>query len=128
MVRVDLLNVLCPPPPPPPPPPPLATGHEYNSSGVFATNPRDAPGPVIFRESIVVGETTLSQQEVQQLVHSMGETYKGNRYHLLQRNCNHFSDELSTRLTNKHAPGWVSPRCSLPNVRQIILRLLTWGA
>mmetsp|Transcript_12596 Transcript_12596/g.35384 ORF Transcript_12596/g.35384 Transcript_12596/m.35384 type:complete len:197 (-) Transcript_12596:100-690(-) len=83
-------------------------GHEYTSSGIFATNPRDAPGPVIFRESIVVGETTLSQQEVQQLVHSMGETYKGNKYHLLERNCNHFSDELSARLTNTHAPGWVN--------------------
>ena len=86
---------------------PLA-GHEYNTSGIFATNPRDAPGPVIFRESIVVGETTLSQAEVQQAVYALGETFKGNSYHLLERNCNHFSEALTMRLTNHRTPGWVN--------------------
>eukprot|EP00191_Tetraselmis_sp_GSL018_P000103 CAMPEP_0177607354 /NCGR_PEP_ID=MMETSP0419_2-20121207/17872_1 /TAXON_ID=582737 /ORGANISM="Tetraselmis sp., Strain GSL018" /LENGTH=104 /DNA_ID=CAMNT_0019101929 /DNA_START=573 /DNA_END=887 /DNA_ORIENTATION=+ len=35
-------------------------------------------------------------------------SYKGNTYHLLQRNCNHFSDELAQRLTNRKLPGWVN--------------------
>lgn len=83
-------------------------GHEYDASGVFATNPRDAPGPVTFRESIEIGETTLSPQEVQQVVHEMGMTYKGNRYHLLQRNCNAFSNEFCLRLTGRSAPAWVN--------------------
>lgn len=60
-------------------------------SGVFATNPREAPGAVIFRESISMGDTNLSPQQVQALVQSMGQQYRGNRYHLLQRNCNHFA-------------------------------------
>eukprot|EP00873_Tetraselmis_striata_P001339 jgi/Tetstr1/421603/TSEL_012544.t1 len=96
-------------------------GHEYNTSGIFATNPRDAPGPVQFRESIVIGETTLSQQEVQLLVHRLGETFKGNRYHLLERNCNHFTDELSMQLTNKHAPGWVNRLAALAVLVHCIL-------
>jgi len=83
-------------------------GHEYNTSGIFATNPRDAPGPVIFRESVVVGETTLSQSEVQQAVYALGETFKGNSYHLLERNCNHFSESLTMRLTSHRTPGWVN--------------------
>lgn len=64
---------------------------------------------VIFRESIQVGTTQLSPQRVQQVVQEMGETYKGNAYHLLQRNCNHFSNDLCQQLTGQQAPLWVSP-------------------
>lgn len=83
-------------------------GHEYDYSGVFATKPRDAPGPVVFRESIPVGDTTLSQAEVQQLVQQMGLQYKGNTYHLLQCNCNHFASDLCQRLSGRPAPGWIN--------------------
>ena len=67
---------------------------------------------VTFRESVEIGETALSPQEVQQAVHEMGSAYKGNRYHLLQKNCNAFSNDLCIRLTGKPAPAWV--------------RLITW--
>ncbi|GFR48623.1 hypothetical protein Agub_g10537 [Astrephomene gubernaculifera] len=83
-------------------------GHDYDYSGVFATNPRDAPGQVIFRESIPMGETELSQQEIHHLVQRMGNEYKGNNYHLLQRNCNHFANDLCTQLVGKEAPSWVN--------------------
>jgi hypothetical protein len=56
-------------------------------SGVFATNPREAPGAVTFRESIYMGETDLTPAQVQSLVQQMGQQYKGNSYHLLQTNC-----------------------------------------
>jgi len=62
---------------------------------------------VTFRESVEIGETALSPQEVQQVVHEMGFAYKGNRYHLLQKNCNAFSNDLCIRLTGKPAPAWV---------------------
>ncbi|KAL0034365.1 hypothetical protein WJX77_011255 [Trebouxia sp. C0004] len=48
-------------------------GHEYDVSGVFATNPKDAPGPVLFRESVLVGHTQMSPQHVQQAVQEMGQ-------------------------------------------------------
>ena len=54
-----------------------------------------------------IGETALSPQEVQQVVHEMGSAYKGNRYHLLQKNCNAFSNDLCIRLTGKPAPAGV---------------------
>lgn len=63
---------------------------------------------VLFRESIQVGTTQMSPQRVQQVVQEMGETYKGNAYHLLQRNCNHFSNDLCQKLTGQQAPLWVS--------------------
>lgn len=129
-------------------------GHEYDMSGVFATNPRDAPGPgetcqrswkspclgalcqrlllwslqasrvckarrvlhgnmypgrgaVVWRESVVIGETSMGAQEVQEVVQQLGSEYKGTAYHLLERNCNHFSNELCLKLTGRPAPSWV---------------------
>ncbi|KAK9788132.1 hypothetical protein WJX73_003507 [Symbiochloris irregularis] len=83
-------------------------GHEYDISGIFATNPRDAPGPVVWRESVVVGDTHMGPQEVQDLVQSLGNKYKGRSYHLLQRNCNHFSEELVWRLCRQRLPSWIN--------------------
>ena len=73
--------------------PPTAAGHEYDAPGVFATNPREAPGTVAWREAIPLGRTDLSPAEVHALVQQMGAQYKGNRcascclqlLHMLQR-------------------------------------------
>lgn len=54
----------------------FAAGHEFDYTGVFATSPKDPPGQVVFRESIYMGETDLTQEEVQQLVYKMGYEYK----------------------------------------------------
>ncbi len=66
---------------------------------------------VVFRESVVVGETHASPEEVQQIVQNLGDSFRGTSYHLLQRNCNHFSDMLCERLTGHPAPVWVSSSC-----------------
>lgn len=83
-------------------------GHEYDVSGIFVTSPREAPGPVLYRESIIIGETSMSREEVHELVSKMGEEYKGNLYHLLQRNCNHFSEDFAYRLCQARTPNWVN--------------------
>lgn len=56
-----------------------SAGHEFDTPGVFATNPREAPGTVAWREAVPVGFTDLSQEEVHALVQRMGQEYKGNR-------------------------------------------------
>jgi len=83
-------------------------GHDQDSPGVFATPPTQAPGPVRWRERIVVGRTGLSPQETYDLVRMMGQEYKGNKYHLLQKNCNNFSADLCQRLTGNAAPAWIN--------------------
>mmetsp|Transcript_35035 Transcript_35035/g.63028 ORF Transcript_35035/g.63028 Transcript_35035/m.63028 type:complete len:211 (+) Transcript_35035:58-690(+) len=83
-------------------------GHEYDSPGIFATAPKEPPGQVVFRESILIGETDLSHQEVYRLVQQMGNEYKGNKYHLLQRNCNHFASDFCAQLSGKIAPYWIN--------------------
>ena len=49
----------------------------------------------------------MSREEVHELVSKMGEDYKGNLYHLLQRNCNHFSEDFAYRLCHARTPNWV---------------------
>ncbi|KAG7672615.1 hypothetical protein Ndes2526B_g08857 [Nannochloris sp. 'desiccata'] len=83
-------------------------GHEYDAPGVFATHPRLAPGTVALREALLVGYTTLTPTEVYDLVQNMGHEYKGNKYHLLQMNCNTFSTDLCRRLTGTEPPSWVN--------------------
>lgn len=55
-------------------------GHEYDAPGVFATNPREAPGTVSWREAVPVGRTDLSPAEVHAVVQEMGQQYRGNRW------------------------------------------------
>jgi len=56
----------------------------------------------------------MDPQEVQEVVQQLGNEYRGNAYHLLERNCNHFSDELAFKLTGNHAPPWVRTHSSYP--------------
>lgn len=76
----------------------------------FLTSQTGCLLPVVFRESVIVGETRASPEEVQQMVQSLGDSFRGTSYHLLQRNCNHFSDMLCERLTGQPAPLWVCCR------------------
>lgn len=78
---------------------------------------------VEFRESVIMGETSLSPQEVRQIVVAMGKSYKGNNYHLLQMNCNHFASDLCKQLVGRRAPSWV---CEL-FVRVYSCRVLVLG-
>lgn len=57
-----------------------------STSGVFETPPRVVPGGAKFRESLVIGTTTLSPTQVQDLLRRMSREYLGDRYHLLFKN------------------------------------------
>ena len=69
-------------------------GHrESRRSGVYKHAPRENEVHS-YRESILMGETDLTQHEVEVLVQRMSPRWRGDGYSMLSRNCCHFCDEL----------------------------------
>ncbi|XAR53280.1 hypothetical protein NMG60_11021766 [Bertholletia excelsa] len=81
--------------------------HDYPVSGVFEVEPKSCPG-FIFRCSIPLGHIDMPPSEFRRFIQGMGSEYHGDTYHLISKNCNHFTDEIAWRLTGKHIPGWVN--------------------
>ncbi|OIW18566.1 hypothetical protein TanjilG_13318 [Lupinus angustifolius] len=81
--------------------------HEFPASGVFEVEPRTCPG-FIYRSSFTLGQTNMSPSEFRTFIEKMACEYHGDTYHLISKNCNHFADDLSLRLTAKQIPGWVN--------------------
>lgn len=81
--------------------------HDFPISGVFEVEPKTCPG-FIFRRSIPLGRINMPPSEFRTFVETMASEYHGNTYHLISKNCNHFTDDIAWRLTGKHIPGWVN--------------------
>ncbi|KAG2390106.1 DeSI-like protein [Vigna angularis] len=81
--------------------------HERDTTGIFEVEPRRCPG-FTFRKSIFIGSTDMGARDVRELMERMAEDYSGNTYHLIQKNCNHFCDDVCVKLTGKSTPRWVN--------------------
>ncbi|KAA8523046.1 hypothetical protein F0562_009469 [Nyssa sinensis] len=81
--------------------------HDYPVSGVFEVEPKSCPG-FIYRCSIPLGHINISPSEFRMLIENIASEYHGDTYHLISKNCNHFTDDISWRLTGKRIPGWVN--------------------
>ncbi|MQM14656.1 hypothetical protein Taro_047586 [Colocasia esculenta] len=81
--------------------------HEYPSSGVFEVEPKSCPG-FIYRRSVWLGTTDMSHSEFHLFLEHLSSKYHGDTYHLIAKNCNHFTDDVCMHLTGKRIPGWVN--------------------
>lgn len=61
-----------------------------------------------FSERIAIGDTLLSEEEVQTLLIAMNSKWMGEDYHLINRNCNHFTDTICHALTGHCIPTWLN--------------------
>eukprot|EP01136_Pigoraptor_vietnamica_P031011 Opistho-1_new@91023 len=72
--------------------------HKDTTSGIYMCDPKDADSWAPFRKTISVGYTTMSRAEIYILLRNMGETFTGNSYSIVEKNCNHFTQEFCRRL------------------------------
>ena len=49
----------------------------------------------IYRESIILGTTDFTPSDVKKIIDQLGKEYRGDQYHLLNKNCNHFSSVMA---------------------------------
>ena len=87
-------------------------GHPEASTGVFSAPPGEAPG-CVFRQAILLGESSLSHTQIRDTISSLSASFLGSDYNLLTNNCNHFTDALATALTGQHIPAWVNRLATL---------------
>jgi len=66
----------------------------------------------VFRETLSMGYTTLSEKQVKVVIEEMRRIWKGHTYNVLSRNCHNFSDTLCQKLGVARLPGWVNDLAS----------------
>lgn len=92
-------------------------GHPLSCSGIFSIQPKDVCELgaqfqfryinhksligfisynslhfwLYFSETIRIGYTDFTEQDVKRILVELGKEYRGDRYHLMNQNCNHFS-------------------------------------
>ncbi|XP_042517365.1 deSI-like protein At4g17486 isoform X3 [Macadamia integrifolia] len=99
--------------------------HDFPASGVFEVEPQSCPG-FVYRCSILLGRLNMPASEFRKFIENVSSEYHGDTYHLISKNCNHFTADISYRLTGKRIPGWVNRlarvgamcSCLLPEILQ----------
>ncbi|KAK9145025.1 hypothetical protein Sjap_004928 [Stephania japonica] len=82
-------------------------GHDSPSTGIFRGKTRECLG-LTFRKSILIGRTDLGPHEVHKFMEELSKSYTGTSYNLITKNCNHFCNDVSLRLTGKRIPRWIN--------------------
>ena len=69
-------------------------------SGIIRTSSRSegVPTGATFQESIRLGKTANQRGQVKKILTKMGDLFGPDCYHLVHRNCNHFTETLATAL------------------------------
>eukprot|EP01060_Flectonema_neradi_P021176 TRINITY_DN286_c9_g1_i1.p1 TRINITY_DN286_c9_g1~~TRINITY_DN286_c9_g1_i1.p1 ORF type:complete len:438 (+),score=66.32 TRINITY_DN286_c9_g1_i1:317-1630(+) len=76
-------------------------------SGIFHCEPKSAT-PHFFKR-VKLGTVRMSHRSVYfNVIKPLQETWTTGSYHLIQRNCNHFSAQLAAALEVKAPPSWVN--------------------
>nr|AAG40349.1 AT4g17486 [Arabidopsis thaliana] len=50
----------------------------------------------------------MSRSDFRSYMEKLSRKYNGDTYHLIAKNCNHFTEEVCLQLTGKPIPGWIN--------------------
>lgn len=48
-----------------------------------------------YRQSVHIGYTDFTEEDVSRIITELGKDFRGDRYHLMNKNCNHFSSQFT---------------------------------
>eukprot|EP00427_Karlodinium_veneficum_P066514 CAMPEP_0169323340 /NCGR_PEP_ID=MMETSP1017-20121227/9896_1 /TAXON_ID=342587 /ORGANISM="Karlodinium micrum, Strain CCMP2283" /LENGTH=188 /DNA_ID=CAMNT_0009417933 /DNA_START=128 /DNA_END=694 /DNA_ORIENTATION=- len=61
-----------------------------------------------YKETLLLGYTSMSPMQVWQAIEDMKWEWRGCTYHLLSRNCHHFTDAFCQKLGVNRPPYWIN--------------------
>ncbi|TPP61948.1 PPPDE peptidase domain-containing protein 1 [Fasciola gigantica] len=86
-------------------------GHPFPTSGIFQIEPKNIEEMgegFTYKETLYVGRTYLSKEGVDRLLISLTDEFRGDAYHLLHFNCNHFTANFIQLLCDGVLPKWIN--------------------
>ncbi|CAN6279412.1 unnamed protein product, partial [Urochloa humidicola] len=75
----------------------------------------------VYRRTVWLGTTDMSPEEFRSFIEKLAGKYHGNTYHLINKNCNHFTDDVCQSLTGKPIPSWVNRLARVGSVFDCLL-------
>ncbi|CAH8432192.1 unnamed protein product, partial [Schistosoma haematobium] len=102
-------------------------GHPLTNSGVFSMLPRDSAylgENYSYKVTLSMGYTDFTASDVLLLLESITTDYRGDQYHLLNKNCNHFSDTFVQLLCGRSLPKWINRLATIGSKLPFIERTL----
>lgn len=80
--------------------------NDDEETGVFACEPKQCEMHT-YRESLSMGTTTLSRDQVNSLLDKLEPTWLGDSYDITSKNCCHFSNQFCVGLGVGEIPKWM---------------------
>ena len=89
-------------------------GHPFPYSGIYEISPRQhfeygGQSEFKFKRSIHLGYTDYNEEEIIHIVKELGQEWRGDCYHVMNKNCNNFTETIVWILIGKNEiPTWVN--------------------
>jgi hypothetical protein len=109
----------------------VGTNQHYTfaaQQGIFQSRKEPTDSSAVFQESLFLGYCRLNRGQVLEIVQNMKATFSETAYHLVHRNCNHFTETFATALLNYEDLMEGKPLLGRLNVYPVYInRLATTG-